>query len=108
MSCSSNVKEVDPKYPQDIVPILFDFSEYLPITDPIVSAVVIAFTESGVDLSPIGLINGPPMLNIAQPSHVIQWVKDGLPGVLYGFVCDATTTSGQVLSLPCLMKVISL
>lgn len=108
MTCSNNVKEVDPKYPQDIVPILFDFSEYLDVSEPIVSAVVTAFTESGIDLSPISLINGPPMLNAAQPGHVVQWVKDGVVGVLYGFVCDATTSAGQVLTTACLMKVISL
>ena len=108
MTCASNIKDVAPKYPQDIVPILFDFSEYLPTTEPIISAVVTARTESGVDLLPISLINGPPMLNAMQPGHVIQWVKDGIAGVLYSFVCDATTSSGQVLSVACLMKVIAL
>lgn len=108
MSCNFNIKEVDPKYPQDIVPVLFDFSDYLPVGINIVSATVAASTESGIDLAPIGIINGVPMLNVLQPAHVVQWVKDGLPGVLYGLLCDATTSDGQVLSLPCLIKVIAM
>lgn len=106
MSCSSNIKEVSPKYAQDIVPVLFDFSDYLAIGVTIVSAVVTATTESGIDLTPNAIINGAPMLNILQTAHVIQWVKDGLPGVLYKLLCDINTSDGQVLSLPCLIKII--
>lgn len=108
MSCTANVKEVDPKYPQDIVPVLFDFSDYLIAGETIVTAVVTAKTESGVDPAPTAIINGIPMLNVLQPFHVVQWIKDGLVGVLYGLTCAATINTGEVLTLPCLIKVVSL
>lgn len=106
MTCSVSIIQVPPKYAADIVPVLFDFSNYLVLPETIISAVVTVKTASGVDLSPINLINGAPMLNPALPLQVVQWVKAGVPGVLYLLSCQATTNAGQFITLPCLIKIL--
>lgn len=105
MSCSSGTDVVSPKGVGEIVPILFDYSEQIVANESIISAVVTSMTESGIDLSPISLLDGAPMLNIAQPGHVVQWVWQGIAGVLYRLTCDATTSTGQVLQIECLIAV---
>lgn len=108
MSCATNIQEVQSKYAQDIVPILFDFSAYLVTGESIVSAVITANTESGIDPLPSAIINGAPMLDATQPFHVVQWIKSGIVGVLYGITCAATINTGEILTLPCLIKVVSI
>ncbi len=105
MSCSSGTEVVSPKGVGEIVPILFDYSEQIAVGESITLAIVTSTTESGTDISPISLLDGSPMLDITQPGHVVQWVWQGIEGVLYRLTCDATTSTGQVLQIECLIAV---
>ncbi|MGE0358670.1 MAG: hypothetical protein AB7P08_17340 [Burkholderiales bacterium] len=88
----------DPKDPEEIITLTFDFKAALALETisppPVVSVSVVA----GVDASPGALLNGAPQLDV-DSKMVMQSVKAGLDGVDYLVRCKAPTTGGQVFVL---------
>ena len=99
---------VTTKDPSELVPIIFNFTAQLGTGETIVSALIIPSVQSGTDPTPSNIINGAVMLNVNLSSQVTQWVHNGISGVLYHILCNATTSTGQILALACLLPVKSL
>jgi hypothetical protein len=82
----------------------FNFLGYLTAGETINSAVVGVIVFSGTDASPNALLSGAPAIS---GSSVRQKFSGGVPGVIYGAVCSATTSHGQVLQLGAFIAVLA-
>lgn len=90
------------KFPGETETVTFNFLSRLGVAETISSALVIVSVSSGVDSSPSLLLNG--LASIASPL-VNQSVKGGVLGVIYSLLCQATTSTGQVLQLSAFLAV---
>jgi len=85
-----------PKKAGETVTIPFDFLSDLAPTETIATATVTASVYSGVDATPSSIISGS---DVISGSEVLQKVTGGVVGVIYGLLCQATTSTGQSLAM---------
>lgn len=92
------------KNPADTLPLVFDFSSYLPTSVTVSSAVTSATVYSGTDASPTALISGSP--TVSSPT-VTQNTIGGVEGVTYIVSCSATLSNAAIITLQGYLSVLS-
>lgn len=91
------------KDPNEVVPLTFDFSEYLTGGEALTGTPTITVeTYSGVDATPANLIYGSPTVT---GDRIKQAVRLGVDGVTYLVRASSTTTAGNVYALGALLPV---
>lgn len=91
-------EQQDPKYADEIQPYVFDFSPYFGRGETIASVLAIESVPTG------GQSNDPDSARMifgssrVVGSRVLQFFRDGLPGVSYYLRCRVSTTIGRVVN----------
>ncbi|MEY2654811.1 MAG: hypothetical protein RLZZ524_1839 [Pseudomonadota bacterium] len=81
-----------PKDPGEILTIPFRYKKLArSLSSPTVSVTVLA----GTDANPQAFLLGTAAVDPADPTQVLQQVQGGVPGVIYGLRCLATTEKGE-------------
>lgn len=75
------------KQPHEVLDYDFDYSEWLPTADTIISTAVTA--DAGITL-------GSTIIEPSEKKVVKQWVSGGSDGVTYKVQITATTAGGRV------------
>ena len=75
------------KQPQEVLDYDFDYSEWLPVSDTIISATAVA--DAGITL-------GSTIIDPATQRVVKQWVSGGISGITYKIQITATTAGGRI------------
>lgn len=94
----------DPKDPEEVIPVTFDFSK-LAITTISAPQVTATRFEGAADASPSAILSGAPTVT---GMSVVQKVIGGVSGCTYALRCRVDTPEGyrwaEVVHLPVLTK----
>jgi hypothetical protein len=88
------LKLFDPKDPEEVVTLTFDFADELGAETINPGPAVAVAVKKGADPDVAQVANGAPQVSGAT---VLQSVKAGVAGVDYAVRCKATTSGGRVL-----------
>ena len=94
-------RELDPKYPAEIVPITFDFAELT--SAPISPVVTVARHSGSADASPATMLTGSPQVVGTQ---VRQKINGGVAGANYTIACQVDTADGSRFVLEGILRVV--
>ncbi|RPH43236.1 MAG: hypothetical protein EHM87_14325 [Burkholderiales bacterium] len=98
-------EQLDPKYVDEITPLVWDFSPYLgrgevPVT--IVARESAPTTSPDRDPASASMLFGDAII---VGDRVLQWVRDGVPGVSYFLRCRVRTSIGRVVVAEVRMRI---
>lgn len=95
-------RELDPKYPAEIIPYTFDFAKLT--TAPISPVVAVARHSGNADANPAALLSGSPQV---IGSQVRQKITGGVAGTNYTITCQVDTAAGERYVLEGVLRVVS-
>jgi hypothetical protein len=94
---------IPPKRVSETIAVPFNFISSLQIGETIASATTTCTVYSGTDPTPSSVIDGAPVI---AGTTVSQGITGGVTGVLYGLLCEATTSFNEVISQSAILVVI--
>ncbi len=90
------------KHPAERFPLAWDFAAALDESEAIADAIVTVSVRNGVDATPGAMLYGALLI---EAKTVFRWCTGGVSGVNYLWRCDATTTTGKILTLAAVLPV---
>jgi hypothetical protein len=102
-----NILSFSPKTVAEKITLAFNFATIgvMSPAETISTQEVTVSVQKGTDPNPSAILNGPCLLDPNNRLRALQKIQNGIDGVVYHFVAQVTTSSGNVYEIHRVLRV---